>query len=373
MSHIFTPIARDFNSLRTLFFVVLMLLVASFGTVVRASADDPKPYSKCWAIDTPPDILAGGASDKTNVYFFAADGALEAVDQRTGARSWSTDLGGSVVSNLLITDTAAIFATAGQPQNGKATLRAVSKQTGITIWSAAVQASGPITLGMVGDKIAAINPDGQVSAYAISSGSFLWSQSVGARIIAAPLITAANVILGTDANDLISVDMARGVTAKKLRMTRPPTAFFVDDEGRTLVGDGRGNLAFTAVDGDRIWSFKNGAQISYLLPYDSEFLATSFDNFIYKFSRSGGIEWKRRLSGRLSMRPLVIDNDGVLSITGDPSIYVIDLTNGKIINRIEIGGDENSSPRVAAAGPGGFAVVTPQGVQFFSREACPQK
>ena len=137
-----------------------------------------------------------------------------------------------------------------------------------------------------------------------------------------------------------------------------------------LLGDARGNLVLTSADGDRIWTFKNGAQISFLLPYDSEYLAASFDNFFYKLSRSGNVEWKRRLSGRLSSRPSVIASDGVISISGDPSIYVLDLTNGKILNRIEIGGDENLSPRIVAASADGFAVAGSQGIQFFSRSAC---
>ena len=376
MSYIFKQIGRGINRFRVLFFIALIV----FSTTDRATAadpiDEPKPYSKCWSIDTLPDLSTYGAADNTSLYFFTADGALEAVDQKSGARLWSTDLAGSVVSNLLLTDHAAIFMTAGRSENGapgKSTLRAVSKQTGITIWSTSVQGAITTTLGSVGDKLAAVNGDGVVSVYSASNGSLVRNQPIGARVVTTPLFASGHIVLGTDANELIAVDVTKGVVTRLLRTSRPPTAVFVDSEGRMLVGDARGNLGFTSAGGDPIWTFKNGAQISFLLPYDAEYLAASFDNFIYKLSRSGGVEWKRRLSGRLSSRPLIIGHDGVISITGDPTVYVLDLSSGKILNQIEIGSDENSSPRVVAAGTNGFAVAGAQGIQFFSREACPQK
>jgi len=374
MSHIFTQFSRDFHGGKALFLSALMLVSASVVVSGSVLVDEPKPYSKCWAIDTLADLSTSGAADKSAVYFFAEDGALEAVDQRTGARLWWTELGGSVASNLLLTESAAIFVTAGgqaeSAASAKSKLRAVSKQTGITIWSVSIQGTGATTLGVVGDKIGAVNSDGLVSTFGMSNGSLVWSRSIGTRIITAPLFSADHVIVGTDSNELIAVDITKGVTARMLRTNRPPTAVYVDGAGRMLVGDERGNLVFSSADGDRIWRFKNGAQISFLLPYDSEYLAASFDNFIYKVSRSGGVEWKRRLSGRLSSRPSVIADDGVISIAGDSSVYVLDLTNGKILNRIEIGGDENLSPRIVAAAANGFAVAGSQGIQFFTRDAC---
>ena len=374
MSHGLTQIPRDLYSVRKLFFTVLVLI--SVCGVLRGSTfvDESKPYSKCWTIDTLADLSTSGAADTSAVYFFAADGALEAVDQKTGARLWSTDLGGSVTSNLVLTESAAMFVTAGaRPDNGTSThskLRAVSKQTGITTWSVNIQGTGVPTLGVVGDKLAAINSDGLVSVFSLSNGSLVWTQTIGARVIAEPLFRLDQIIAATDVNELLAIDITNGGRSSILRTGRPPTAIFVDAAGRMLVGDARGNIQLASADGDRIWSFKNGAQISFLLPYDSEYLAASFDNFLYKVSRSGGVEWKRRLSGRLSSRPSVIGNDGVISITGDPSVYVLDLSNGKILNRIDIGGDENISPKIVAAAANGFAVAGSHGIQFFSREAC---
>src|SRR5688572_21886712 len=123
MSHIFTQFNRDLRGITSLFFTVVILVSVSVVMRGNSLVDEPKTYSKCWAIDTLADRSVSGAADKSGVYFVAADGALEAVDQRTGARLWSTDLGGSVVSNLLLTDSAAIFMTAGGQAESAASAR----------------------------------------------------------------------------------------------------------------------------------------------------------------------------------------------------------------------------------------------------------
>ena len=338
--------------------------------------DDPKPYSKCWHRDIALDVSSGGGGDGTNVYYFTTNNTLEAAEIKTGSRVWSTDFGGSVISNLFLTDSMVLFATATGSETGIATtksvLRAVSKQTGVTAWTATIPASSAVTLGVVEGKIVAVSADGVVSVFSPEKGSLVWSQQSGARIVAEPLF-GERAILSTDSNNVIAVDVRKGVTETIFRGSRASSAVLVDSAGRILVGDVRGNLVFNSADGDRIWTFKNGARISFLLPFDSEFIAGSQDNFIYKLTRSGGVEWKRRLSGRVSARPTIVGHDAIISITGDPSIFVVDLRNGKILNRIEMGGDENIATRLASGGPTGFVVLAANGISSFDQETCPAK
>ena len=131
MSHTFTPITRHIYDLAALFLGVLIVVSTSAESRAGSSIEEPRPYAKCWSIDTLADLSTSGAADKTSVYFFAADGALKAIDQKTCSRLWSTDLGGAVGSNLLVTDQSAMFVTVGRSESGasgKCTLRSVSKQ-----------------------------------------------------------------------------------------------------------------------------------------------------------------------------------------------------------------------------------------------------
>jgi len=149
-----------------------------------------------------------------------------------------------------------------------------------------------------------------------------------------------------------------------------PTAVFSDSARRIMSGDERGNLIFMSPAGKRFWKFRNGAQISYIVTYDSEFLVASYDNFIYKISKSGNVEWKRRLSGRLFGKPLIVAGIAAASVAGDGSVYVLDVADGKIINRIETG--EGNSTRIAAV-QGGKGLVTAGsgGLAYYSQIACP--
>lgn len=378
MSHLSSRNRR--NTLHILTRIVLLLVVAQslISTVVAADdIDEPKPYLKCWHRDASLDVSAGAVGDGLNVYYFTTNNTLEAAEIKNGSKVWSTDFGGSVVSNLLLTDSAVIFVTAagsenGAPSSAKSVVRAVSKQTGITAWIANVPSSAATTLGIIDNKIVAVNEDGNITAFVRETGSLAASQAVGASIVAEPLF-GERLTLATEANNLIGVDIKTGAVKTLLRGSRPVSAVLVDSDGRMLVGDDRGNIFLTSADGDRMWTFKNGARTSFLMHYDSEFIAGSQDNFIYKLTRRGGVEWKRRLSGRVSSRPLIVGNDAIVSSTGDSNVYVIDLRNGKIVNRIEMGGDENIATRVAAGGSTGFVLVSSNGLSSFDRETCPAK
>jgi len=149
-----------------------------------------------------------------------------------------------------------------------------------------------------------------------------------------------------------------------------PTAILLDLNGRLLVGDERGNFVSVSSEGNRLWGFRNGAQISSASLYGADYLAASYDNFLYKLSRSGDVKWKRRLSGRVNDGPFILGNTAVVSVVGTGSVYVLDLKNGKISNRIEIG--EELTVRIASATNGqGFVVAGPVGISYFSTVKCP--
>jgi outer membrane protein assembly factor BamB len=64
---------------------------------------------------------------------------------------------------------------------------------------------------------------------------------------------------------------------------------------------------------------------------------SSLDNFIYLISPQKGKKvWKRRLAGRISAKPLVVDNFAVFVTAVDNSAVVLDLRNGKIVNQISL-------------------------------------
>jgi hypothetical protein len=258
-------------------------------------------------------------------------------------------------------------ADAGASKPANSLVRSVSRQTGITNWSVEIAESSTVALGYLGGSIVVVSSGGSIAAVTADKGLPVWKKQIGAKVTTDPQYSGRSVLIGTDRKEILSVDVSTGQLATVARTVSLPTAVFPESSGRILVGDDRGNLSFISADGKRIWKFRNGARISAITSYDSEFLATSHDNFLYKLSRGGNVEWKRRLSGRIGAGPSVVSDTAIVATVGDGIVYVIDLSDGKIGNRIDAG--EESSVQVIAS-DGGFVIVSTKGLRFFGRDKC---
>ena len=377
MSHPSTLKAPYWSLLRTFVSVFLSILVcgAAAGICAAEPTEETPVFSKRWEYKVIPNLDVAAAADAANVYFLDYENKLHAVDLALGNKLWSSELGGEVVSNLLVVEQSVFVVTAspGDPAgtNTKATLRSVSSQTGITEWRAEIASSTKVWLGAAGEAIVAVGSNGSISALT-RAGEFKWKSDLLVEVTAVPTFDESGVDLGTAKNEVLAISAADGRARVAWTSRHLPTAVVIDSNGRLVVGDERGNLTLVSSDGDRVWRFRNGAQISAALLHESEYLATSYDNFVYKLSRGGDVKWKRRLSGRVSDRPLVFGDTAVISILGTGSIYVLDLRNGKISNRIEMG-EEISTRITGVPGNRGFIIVGPNGLSYFANNKLAAK
>lgn len=360
-------------ALLAVLFAGLFNLISSLAhgaASVPLEADQKKEFARCWDYKAAPDLSVQSESDALNVYFVDTERRLIAVDLHSGAIVWSTDIGGASISNLLITDDSLLLVTAGSETavGSEAVLRSLSKQTGITNWFVKIPGAQKLTIGALNGTLLAVEPSGTVAAFTMNAGHAKWSTGVGANITTAPFFSGSSVFVGTDRYEVIAIASASGDVSVAAKTAGVPAVVFSAPSGRLLIGDQRGSLVLTTTDGKRVWRFRNGARITSLSVYDSEYLAASNDNFVYKLSRGGNVEWKRRLSSRIDGRPLVIDDVAVFATVGDGNVYVIDLTNGKILNRFENG--ENNAAQAIAAGSN-FVMVTEESLILFSRGVCP--
>ncbi len=371
------------NTLKNFGSVVVLtaIIVACSGLPGRAAvtrshaAAQSELFTKCWEYKSSPDLTKSAASNDASFYFLNSDNRLEAVDLNTAAKRWSTELGGEVISNLFASDSSVFVVTISPPLGNaierKLLLRSLSKQTGITNWSTDVPYSPRVFLGNLNGNIISVGSGGVIAAYSSSDGAQIWNKHLGSRVTTEPYFTAGELAIGTDKKEVITVAGTNGKTAVVSTLQHLPSAVLIGPEKRYLIGDERGNLV-SGTARSRRWKFKNGARISFVLSYGSGFLASSFDNFIYKLSRGGNVEWKRRLSGRVANRPLIINDTAIVSIVGDGTVYIIDLKNGKIVSRIETG-DENAPGIAATTRQGEFVVSTSTGLSFYTQAKCPGK
>ena len=353
-----------------------LALVVAVAAVAKVPVDvDASPLSKCWSYQASPDLSVAAGVDQKNIYFIDTDSRLHAVDMDSGTKLWSSDIGGTTVADLLVSGSSLFVATslgdisAGPQADGR--LRSISTQTGITSWVSDITVSDRISIGVRNGTVVTATLSGEVSAFVRETGAAAWSKNLGFRLASYPIFEQGALTIVTVNNELLRIG-ERGEVSRIAKLDNTPSALFSRTDSGTLVGDDRGNLVFISPGDKRVWSFKNGARISHILPFDSEYIVASDDNFIYKLTRGGAVEWKRRLSGRTTGKPLLIGNSFVASVVGEGDVYVIDARNGKILNRIEIG-DGISAEISSTSDHRGFAILHPQGLIRYSEEACSAK
>jgi outer membrane protein assembly factor BamB len=377
MSHLLIRKNLHGPGLRAVFAVLIFVVMSavSVAAVTESRSPEPGVFTKCWEFAVSSNLGAAPASDDSSVYFLDDENKMHSLDLSTGRNAWSTEVGGEVVSNLFVLGDSIFLVTSSQsdiPNSSTKTLvRALSRETGITVWQAETASSPAVWLGAAMGNLVAAGADGSISSFGRGDGKLVWKTDVKSRITSQPHFHEIGVELGTENRDVVRVTGATGGMQIVWKSPYRPTAILSDDAGRLIVGDERGNLVLVAADGSKVWRFRNGAQISSALVYDSEYIAASHDNFVYKLTRGGNVEWKRRLSGRAADKPLILGDSAVVSVVGTGSVYALDLRNGKILNRIETA--EEVSLRLAGTADGkGFIVAGPRSLLYFS-SSCPSK
>ena len=153
--------------------IILLLLLTAFPiAVVDLSAQTARPggtfLKKCWEYKVeglPSNPLA---SDDRKIFFSTEAGGVHAIDAKTSTNVWTTELGGDIVSNLLVTDSSVFVVSNPVANDGNdvnaSILRSLSKETGITNWSVRLPFSERIFLGGTQNSLIAVGRAGSIVA-----------------------------------------------------------------------------------------------------------------------------------------------------------------------------------------------------------------
>ena len=260
---------------------------------------------------------------------------------------WQSEFGGEIVSNLVTDQTSVFFAANPAAKEGvkpdSTTLRSVSKQTGITIWSVAVPYSEKSYLGADTNYIFAVTGDRVVIALDKKDGAVKWQTNVDKKLAAAPHFTEKYIGLASESSEIFLISPQNGEQTFQMTSPFPAISVFIPDVNTLIPGDRKGNLwAMDILTKQIRWKFKNGAQVSSITGAGESILVSSYDNFVYQMSpANGNVLWKRRLPGRVIERPLVTRDFAVVRVLGEPEVSFIDLKSGKILGKIVSEGEDD--------------------------------
>ena len=151
---------------------------------------------------------------------------MVAVDAERGQLHWRAEVGGELSASPAIDNRCVYIATQYQDVQGehlpvRGTLRALSRETGVTLWMRTLPA--PIRGGLVASQTAIFGgaADGRVYSFDKRSGLTLWINQYSESISNQPAISGRFLYFGSDAGTLFALDQANGQLAWRYRSRGP--------------------------------------------------------------------------------------------------------------------------------------------------------
>lgn len=335
----------------------LLFLSFIFGMSMRASqaafqADQPslsQPLTINWRYQSDRMSNLTPSADAHSVYVPQTGGALVALDLERGQLSWRAEVGGELSTNAAMDDRFVYVATQYQEVQGEhppvhGTLRALSKETGVTLWMRTLPS--PLRGGLVASDAAIFGGDAEGRFYSFDkrSGLTLWINQYSESVSNQPAISAALVYFGSDQGSLFALNQADGKVTWRYRSHGAIQGSVAIMNGAVSFGSADGYVySYGEAQKKLLWRKRTGASVQAVVAIDKGVLAVSLDNYAYLLTHGrGSIIWRRLLPGRIPARPLSA-SDGVLftPISTDNAI-VLSLKDGKPVNTLPLG-EENSS------------------------------
>ena len=328
------------------------------------------PLTLKWRYESDQTTNFAPATDGTTVYLPLANGTLIALNATDGKLRWKADAGGEFSAAPVVDEHVLYLATqypGVEPKSIRGTLRAISKDTGITLWLRTLPS--PIRGSIASDASVVFGGTAQGSVYAFNkqNGLTLWINQYGDSFDGQPVFRQNRLYIGSVGGWLLALDgssgqllwryHARGAIRGSIAITNTIVLFGSDDSYLYAFDEWRGRL---------LWKRRTGAAVQHVETVGNGVLACSFDNFAYLFSlKKGALVWRQLLPGRIPGRPVIGSDGALFTPLSTDSAIVLGLKDGKPVNKLELG-EENASSAAPIIAARSVLVTTPHGLLAFS-------
>ncbi|MEQ1922384.1 MAG: PQQ-binding-like beta-propeller repeat protein [Pyrinomonadaceae bacterium] len=351
---------------------VMTLCLTAFGQSKLTGEVD---VAKCWAFPLSDKTASSLGADASRVYVGSSGAKVEALSL-DGKKMWATEFGGDINSNLLPTETGLFFVTATVSDDAAkagSVLRVVSKETGITNWTAKLPVADRHFLDVYQNTVIVVSSSGAVQSLDIKDGTARWKREIAEGFAGEPRFGGDAVVVGSTAKQAFTIMLATGEILSMRKLDAGVSSVGRVSASDMTVGDGLGNVSlFLAGSEKPIWKFRSGGAISKILAVNGNLFVTSHDNFAYSLNSSNGsLAWKRRLSGRAAHIAVIDDKYMIASAVDDHSVVLIELVKGKVVGQIALGADETLTADPVMMG-GLILTVTDTAAYAHSLSSCPK-
>lgn len=269
------------------------------------------PFKRSWQYLTDSAAMLPPSLDALRVYLPLAGGRVVCLNLDTGSLLWSTEAGGVISAPIAVGEKAVFIVTRKTTEDGSdagAYLRAVDKETGLTLWAKDYTRAFTSPLELARGRIYAGSADGSLYALDGAGGEIIWRAETQDVVRGRALVTDDAIYFGSDDGALRGVDVERGREVFKFQTNGRVEGRPAIDDRDIYFGSADGYVYALDLRSRKLrWRSRTGAAIEASpVPAGDIVLVASFDNFVYALSRANGDRvWKRRLDNRIIADPIV--------------------------------------------------------------------
>ncbi len=366
---------------RNIVITFLLLNLVFFTSLCMPSARSEErlalsqPFMAKWQYETEETVDFTPAVRDGTIYVPFSSGQIVSLNGDDGELIWKSETGGHISASP-VADEKALFvasesgkANSGFRSQSKGVVRALSLNSGLTMWERILPL--PLRGALTSDlrNVYGAGRDGRVYAINKLTGDILWTKHFGEPFEFRPVNNNDLLFLGNMKGDMYALDKKTGAINWRYRTRgalRGSASIF---NSKVYFGSADNHVyALDARRGQLLWRVRTGAEVQSVVHTPAGVLVASLDNFVYFLSPDdGGRLWKRQLAGRISAQPLVTADEALLTpLTGDACI-VLDLKDGKLLNKLTVGDDNNTSASPVTAG-GLLFITTRRGLLAFANQ-----
>lgn len=362
----------------TFLILILKLVLLPAETLAQANGEMElgvalsQPLTVRWIYSSDLTTNLTPATYGERIYLPLASGTIISMRAEDGQLIWKTELGGEISSSPTADELGVFIAseTGGKSQAKQANgiIRAIGREGGITLWMRTLPM--PIQGSLISNRtnLYGGSSDGRVYAIRKRTGDIAWTMQHSAPFASQPTLFGNNLYIGSNDGYLFSLDQLTGKIHWRYRTRGAIHGRAILFDGTVYFGSADGYVyAINESDGRLRWRRRTGASVQTVAYAQSGILVTSLDNFVYCLSFTNGDRlWKRQLAGRIAAEPLTAP-DGALFTPLSSSIgVVLDLRDGKQLNSLPIGEDNDMAASPVVIGNLLF-LTTRHGLLAFSR------
>ncbi len=362
--------------LRKVLSQIIVFILLSLTVVGQTKPAGEVDIAKCWAYPLGDNTASELAADDSRIYVGSSGAKVEALSL-DGKKMWATEFGGDINSNLLPTDAGVLMVTttvSDDSAKASSLLRLVSKETGITIWTAKLPVAERHFLHRYQNAVVAVSGSGVIQLLDIKDAAVKWKREIAEGFTAEPRFTEVAIVVGSTAKQAFTISPATGEILSMRKLTASVTSVGRAANGELAIGDEVGNTSLFINGGDKPWwKFRSGGAVSKILSVGGNVFVTSHDNFAYLlYASNGSLAWKRRLTGRVAHLAAIDDKYIMVSAVDEHSVVLIELVKGKITGQIALGAEETLAADPITMG-GLLITVTDSAAYAHSLGGCPTK